>query len=66
MNQDQTKNIDVTSVSEHCDAGRFSDVKRPSVIDKSDLIYDMTFEGSTMGIELHDTLVEDCDSILLS
>ena len=65
MNQDQTKNIDVTSLSEHCDSVSFSEVKSPSIIDNSDLIYDMTFEDSMMGIELHDTLVEGCDYILL-
>ena len=65
VNQDQANNIDVSSLSEHCDSVSSSDVKRPSVIDNSDLIYDMTSEDSTMGIELHDTLVEGCDYILL-
>lgn len=65
VNQDQANNIDVSSLSEHCDSVSSSDVKRPSVIDNSDLIYDMTSEDSTMGIELHDTLVEGRDYILL-
>ncbi|KAJ9697584.1 hypothetical protein PVL29_009421 [Vitis rotundifolia] len=65
VNQDQANNIDTCSLSEHCDSVSSSDVKRPSVIDNSDLIYDMTSEDSMMGIELHDTLVEGRDYILL-
>ena len=56
---------DISSLSEHCDSVSSSDVKRPSVIDNSDLIYDTTSEDSTIGIELHDTLVEGRDYILL-
>lgn len=66
VNQDQANNMnDISSLSEHCDSVSSSDVKRPSVIDNSDLIYDTTSEDATMGIELHDTLVEGRDYILL-
>lgn len=39
--------------------------KRPSAIDNSDLIYDGSSEVSNVEIELHDTLVEGRDYILL-
>lgn len=39
--------------------------KRPFAIDNSDLIYDVTSEVSNVEIELHDTLVEGHDYILL-
>ncbi|GFQ03087.1 peroxisomal 2 4-dienoyl-coa reductase [Phtheirospermum japonicum] len=40
-------------------------LKRPSYIDNSDLIDESVPEDSTMGTELHDTLVEGTDYILL-
>lgn len=40
-------------------------LKRPSSIDNSDLIYEPTSETSSLAIELHDTLVEGTDYILL-
>ncbi|KAJ6801470.1 ubiquitin carboxyl-terminal hydrolase 5 [Iris pallida] len=42
-----------------------SNLKRPSAIDNSDLIYDATSEVSNVEIELHDTLLEGRDYILL-
>ncbi|KAK3031828.1 hypothetical protein RJ639_035965 [Escallonia herrerae] len=51
--------------SEHHDSANVSTLKRPSAIDNSDLIYEAAVEDSTMGIELHDTLVEGTDYILL-
>ncbi|KAF8391515.1 hypothetical protein HHK36_023820 [Tetracentron sinense] len=40
-------------------------LNRPPGIDNSDLIYDAALEDSNMGMELHDTLVEGRDYILL-
>ncbi|KAK6937919.1 Peptidase C19, ubiquitin carboxyl-terminal hydrolase [Dillenia turbinata] len=40
-------------------------LKRPPCIDNSDLIYDAASDDSSLGIELHDTLVEGRDYILL-
>jgi len=39
--------------------------KRPLAIDNSDLIYDVKSEVSNVEMELHDTLVEGRDYILL-
>jgi len=39
--------------------------KQPTAIDNSDLIYDVKSEVSNVEIELHDTLVEGRDYILL-
>lgn len=40
-------------------------LKRPAIIDNSDLIYDAASEDSGMGIEIHDTLLEGRDYVLL-
>lgn len=65
VNQNQSTITNEGSSSEHHDLVDSSTLKRPSSIDNSDLIYDATSEDSTMGIELHDTLVEGTDYILL-
>ena len=44
VNQDPTNNIGVSILSEYYDSVSSSDVKRPSVIDNSDLVYGMTFK----------------------
>lgn len=65
MNQDQatiSNNGSSSSTSEnHESAG----LKRPPGIDNSDLIYDVASDDSNRGDELHDTLVEGRDYILL-
>ncbi|KAJ9548810.1 hypothetical protein OSB04_021353 [Centaurea solstitialis] len=59
-------NANEGSSSEHQDLGSSSAPKRPSSIDNSDLIYEAAAsENPTMGIELHDTLVEHTDYILV-
>nr|XP_043621900.1 ubiquitin carboxyl-terminal hydrolase 5-like [Erigeron canadensis] len=50
------------SSSDHQNLGVSSAPKRPSSIDNSDLIYS---DNSSMGIELHDTLQEHTDYILV-
>lgn len=40
-------------------------LKRPASIDNSDLIYDAASEDSSAGIEIHDTLLEGRDYVLL-
>jgi ubiquitin carboxyl-terminal hydrolase 4/11/15 len=66
VNQDQPNNTnDVSSLSEHCDSAGSSTLKRPSGIDNSDLIYDTTSEFSNTGTEIHDTLLEGRDYVLL-
>ncbi|KAJ9162941.1 hypothetical protein P3X46_022672 [Hevea brasiliensis] len=64
VNQDQ-QNItnDGSSLLEHCDLVGSS--KRPASIDNSDLIYDATSEDSHVGIEIHDSLLEGRDYVLL-
>lgn len=65
VNQDQatiSNNGSSSSTSEnHESAG----LKRPPGIDNSDLIYDVASDDSNRGDELHDTLVEGRDYILL-
>ncbi|KAI4300924.1 hypothetical protein L6164_034250 [Bauhinia variegata] len=66
VNQDQMNNMyDGSSFSEHCDSANSSAQKRPSSIDNSDLIYDAASEDSSTGIEIHDTLLEGRDYVLL-
>ncbi|XP_021893354.1 ubiquitin carboxyl-terminal hydrolase 5 isoform X2 [Carica papaya] len=66
VNQDQPNNTnDGSSLSEHCDSAGSSTSKRPSGIDNSDLIYDATSEDSHPGSEIHDTLQEGRDYVLL-
>lgn len=72
MNSDQQNNptdavaggaAAASSLSEHCDAVGSS---RPAVIDNSDLIYDAASEESSGGgVEIHDTLLEGRDYVLL-
>lgn len=66
VNQDQTNNTyDGASYSEHCDLANSNALKRPSGIDNSDLIYDGMPEDSVAGVEIHDTLLEGRDYVLL-
>lgn len=65
MNQDQSNtSYDGSSLSEH-DLTNSSALKRPAGIDNSDLIDDTVSEDSGMGIEIHDTLLEGRDYVLL-
>ncbi|KAI5560173.1 hypothetical protein BDE02_16G028800 [Populus trichocarpa] len=64
VNQDQTNvTNDGSSMLENCDT--VSSSKRPASIDNSDLIYDVNSEESNVGIEIHDTLLEGRDYVLL-
>ncbi|KAI9120269.1 hypothetical protein K1719_007302 [Acacia pycnantha] len=66
VNQDQTNNAyDGASFSEHCDFSNLNILKKPSGIDNSDLIYEGTSEDSGAGVEIHDTLLEGRDYVLL-
>ena len=66
MNQDQTNNsYDGSSISEHGDLANSSALRRPAGIDNSDLIDDAVSEDSSTGIEIHDTLLEGRDYVLL-
>ncbi|GMP90082.1 hypothetical protein CsSME_00041368 [Camellia sinensis var. sinensis] len=65
VNQNQATIANDGSSSERPDSVVLSNLKRPSAIDNSDLIYEAASEDSTIGIELHDTLVEGTDYILL-
>ncbi|KAK7336407.1 hypothetical protein VNO77_16947 [Canavalia gladiata] len=66
VNQDQTNiSYDGSSFSENCDLANSSALKRPAGIDNSDLIDDAVSEDSGMGIEIHDTLLEGRDYVLL-
>ncbi|XP_042451811.1 ubiquitin carboxyl-terminal hydrolase 5 isoform X1 [Zingiber officinale] len=62
VNQDMASNS--VNGSHHLDSGSPS-TKRPLAIDNSDLIYDASSEVSNVETELHDTLVEGRDYILL-
>ncbi|XP_062165980.1 ubiquitin carboxyl-terminal hydrolase 5 isoform X2 [Alnus glutinosa] len=65
-NQDQPNNAnDGSSLLEHGDLVGSSCLKRPAGIDNSDLIYDSASDDSTVGIEIHDTLLEGRDYVLL-
>ncbi|KAL3828981.1 hypothetical protein ACJIZ3_017783 [Penstemon smallii] len=64
-NQSQTSTVNDGSFSENHDLVSLSSFKRPSCIDNSDIIDDALSEDSAVGIELHDTLVEGTDYILL-
>lgn len=61
----QTSIVNDGSSSEHHGSVSSSALKKPSCIDNSDLIDEAVSEDSAMGIELHDTLVEGTDYILL-
>ncbi|URE22780.1 ubiquitin carboxyl-terminal hydrolase [Musa troglodytarum] len=67
VNQDMTSSSvsGSSSYGAHHHDSASSSAKRPSAIDNSDLIYDATSKGSNVEIELHDTLVEGRDYILL-
>ncbi|KAE9588677.1 putative ubiquitinyl hydrolase 1 [Lupinus albus] len=66
VNQDQTNNsYDGSSLAEHCDLANSSALKKPPGIDNSDLIDDAVSEESNSGIEIHDTLLEGRDYVLL-
>ncbi|XP_024031099.1 ubiquitin carboxyl-terminal hydrolase 5 isoform X2 [Morus notabilis] len=66
VNQDQPNNPnDASSVSEHCDSVGSSTLKKPAGIDNSDLISEAAPEESTTGTEIHDTLLEGRDYVLL-
>lgn len=66
MNLDLPNNTnDGASLSENCDSVGSSALKKPGVIDNSDLIYDCASEDSSVGIEIHDTLLEGRDYVLL-
>ncbi|KAJ6408414.1 hypothetical protein OIU84_011682 [Salix udensis] len=62
VNQEQTNvTNDGSSMLENCD----SSSRRPASIDNSDLIHDANSEESNVGIEIHDTLSEGRDYVLL-
>ncbi|XP_011040727.1 PREDICTED: ubiquitin carboxyl-terminal hydrolase 5-like isoform X2 [Populus euphratica] len=64
VNQEQTNvTNDGSSMLENCDAVGSS--RRPASIDNSDLIHDANSEESNVGFEIHDTLSEGRDYILL-
>jgi ubiquitin carboxyl-terminal hydrolase 4/11/15 len=64
VNQEQTNvTNDGSSMLENCDA--VSSSRRPASIDNSDLIHDANSEEPNVGFEIHDTLLEGRDYILL-
>ncbi|KAJ6921455.1 hypothetical protein NC652_015381 [Populus alba x Populus x berolinensis] len=64
VNQEQTNvTNDGSSMLENCDV--VSSSRRPASIDNSDLIHDANSEESNVGFEIHDTLLEGRDYILL-
>ncbi|KAK4787420.1 hypothetical protein SAY86_011253 [Trapa natans] len=66
VNLDQPNNInDGSSLSENCDSAGPGNLKKPGVIDNSDLIYDCASEETSTGIDIHDTLLEGRDYVLL-
>ncbi|KAJ4706718.1 putative Ubiquitin carboxyl-terminal hydrolase [Melia azedarach] len=66
VNQEQTNNTnDGSALLEHCNLAGSSALKRPSVIDNSDLVNDSTSEDAGAGAEILDTLLEGRDYVLL-
>lgn len=66
VNQDQSNNLnDTFSLSDHYELVDSSALKRPAGIDNSGLIYDAASEDTNPVIEIHDTLLEGRDYILL-
>ncbi|CAF1870445.1 hypothetical protein Bca4012_034347 [Brassica carinata] len=66
VNQDQPCNTnDGSSLSEHCDSAGSTTLKKPSMIDNSDLIYDSALEDPSSAGEIIDTLQEGRDYVLL-
>lgn len=56
---------DGPSLTENCDSAGSITLRKPSVIDNSDLINDSASEESSAGFEIHDTLLEGRDYVLL-
>ncbi|XP_058749243.1 ubiquitin carboxyl-terminal hydrolase 5-like isoform X2 [Vicia villosa] len=66
VNQDQTNpSYDGSSFHEHSDLASLSALKRPAGIDNYDLIDNTGSEDSTTSIQIHDTLLEGRDYVLL-
>ncbi|CAL5193283.1 unnamed protein product [Lathyrus oleraceus] len=66
VNQDQTNpSYDGSSFHEHSDLASLSALKRPAGIDNYDLIDNTGSEDSSTGIQIHDTLLEGRDYVLL-
>ncbi|KAI4381571.1 hypothetical protein MLD38_007632 [Melastoma candidum] len=66
VNQDhQTSVNDGSSLSEICDSVGSTSLRRPGLIDNSILISEPALEGSRSNIEIHDTLLEGRDYVLL-
>lgn len=66
VNQDQANpSYDGSSFPEHSDLVSSSAIKRPAGIDNYDLIDNTGSEDSSTGIEIHDTLLEGRDYVLL-
>ncbi|KAK3218020.1 hypothetical protein Dsin_011990 [Dipteronia sinensis] len=65
VNQDQPNTYDVHSSLEHINSAGSSTLNRPTGINNSDLIYDGASEGSIASPEIHDTLLEGRDYVLL-
>ncbi|KAI3802030.1 hypothetical protein L1987_30153 [Smallanthus sonchifolius] len=53
------------SSTDHQDLNSSNTPKRPSSVDNSDLINELASDNSTMGLELHDTIQEHTDYILV-
>ncbi|XP_073062092.1 ubiquitin carboxyl-terminal hydrolase 5-like isoform X1 [Primulina eburnea] len=65
VNQNQSSIVNDGSSSENHESVGSSALKRPSCINNSDLVDETVSKDSDMDIELHDTLVEGTDYILL-
>ncbi|CAK8543025.1 unnamed protein product [Lathyrus sativus] len=66
VNQDQTNpSYDGSSFHEHSDLASLSALKRPASIDNYDLIDNTGSEDSSTSIQIHDTLLEGRDYVLL-
>ncbi|KAL5809819.1 hypothetical protein ACOSQ4_026387 [Xanthoceras sorbifolium] len=66
VNHDQLNNMyDGPSSLEHGNSAGSGTLNRPTGIDNSDLIYDGASEGSSASPEIHDTLLEGRDYVLL-
>ncbi|GKV28911.1 hypothetical protein SLEP1_g37898 [Rubroshorea leprosula] len=66
VNQDQQNNgNDGSSISANSDSPGSSAFKRPGGIDNSDLVSDAALGDASIGIEIHDSLLEGRDYVLL-
>ncbi|KAK4839305.1 hypothetical protein QYF36_020867 [Acer negundo] len=65
VNQDQPNTYDGHSSLEHVNSAGSSTLNRPTGINNSDLILDGASEGSIASPEIHDTLLEGRDYVLL-